>query len=549
MASAYASVSDGSHESDLAESRNSSLASKYESRTSDRGPFLARARQCSALTLPYLMPQTGTAATDLATPFQSTGARGVNNLAAKLLLALFPPNAPFFRLTVDPFALEKVAPVAGAQSEIEKSLVKIEGAVQRDIEKDNFRVTSFEALKHLLICGNVLHRYPAKNGDCHRVFHMDSYVVERDHSTGNPVLIVTKETVREESLTPALRAAVLAANASGGEESIDGKEFDLYTGYFLNDSQQWETHQEIAGESVPGSDGTYTIDTMPCLALRGLSISGEDWGRSYVEEYLGDLQSLEGLAQALVEGAAAAARLLFLVNPNGLTDAKECTKAQNGAFVEGVEGDITVLQMQKFADFQVAGNTANQIKSDLERAFIMNSAVQRAGERVTAEEIRYVAQELEQILGGTYSILSKEYQLPIVTRAMARMTKENRIPKLPKDVVSPSIITGIEALGRGNDMNRMAMAGQALATILGPGVMNTFVNLPEFVKRFFVSAQVPIDNLLKDPAVLAQEQQQQNTNAVVHNVAPEVVKQIGQHSQMMLAAQQQQPQQGAPAPQ
>ncbi|WP_416142518.1 portal protein [Escherichia coli] len=43
-----------------------------------------------------------------------------------------------------------------------------------------------------------------------------------------------------------------------------------------------------------------------------------------------------------------------------------------------------------------------------------NSAVQRTGERVTAEEIRYVASELEDTLGGVYSILSQELQLPLV---------------------------------------------------------------------------------------------------------------------------------------
>ena len=40
-------------------------------------------------------------ATNYPTPYQSVGSRGVMNLASKLMLALFPPQAPFFRLDVD----------------------------------------------------------------------------------------------------------------------------------------------------------------------------------------------------------------------------------------------------------------------------------------------------------------------------------------------------------------------------------------------------------------------------------------------------------------
>lgn len=47
---------------------------------------------------------------------------------------------------------------------------------------------------------------------------------------------------------------------------------------------------------------------------------------------------------------------------------------------------------------------------------LLNSAVQRNGERVTAEEIRYVAGELEDTLGGVYSLLSQELQLSLIRR-------------------------------------------------------------------------------------------------------------------------------------
>jgi hypothetical protein len=85
------------------------LREKYEQMDVDRTPFLDRARDCAKLTIPTLFPPNGHGrATKYPTPWQSMGARAVNNLAAKLLLALFPPNAPFFKLQIDDFTLQKL---------------------------------------------------------------------------------------------------------------------------------------------------------------------------------------------------------------------------------------------------------------------------------------------------------------------------------------------------------------------------------------------------------------------------------------------------------
>ena len=74
---------------------------RYEKLKHDRQHYLDRARECSEITIPALIPDdTFTTSSDLYTPFQSIGARGVNNLASKLLLLLLPPNSPFFRLSV-----------------------------------------------------------------------------------------------------------------------------------------------------------------------------------------------------------------------------------------------------------------------------------------------------------------------------------------------------------------------------------------------------------------------------------------------------------------
>ena len=125
-----------------------------------------------------------------------------------------------------------------------------------------------------------------------------------------------------------------------------------------------------------------------------------------MEEYLGDLRSLEALTQAIVEGSAAAAKVLFLVRPNGTTRINTLAKSPNGAIVQGDVNDVSTLQLQKSQDFRIALDTITQVRDRLSFAFLLNSSVQRNAERVTAEEVRFMAQELESALSGDYSVLS-----------------------------------------------------------------------------------------------------------------------------------------------
>ena len=77
---------------------NGYAAKRYVQLQAERDPFLDRARDAAELTIPYIMPPEGhTGSTIYKTPFQGIGARGVNNLASKLLLSLLPPNSPSTR--------------------------------------------------------------------------------------------------------------------------------------------------------------------------------------------------------------------------------------------------------------------------------------------------------------------------------------------------------------------------------------------------------------------------------------------------------------------
>ena len=85
------------------------VESQYAKMEVDREQYLERAREVAKLTIPHLYPPKGAnEATEYPTPYQSVGSRGVTNLASKLMLALFPPQAPFFRLDVDELVYKQI---------------------------------------------------------------------------------------------------------------------------------------------------------------------------------------------------------------------------------------------------------------------------------------------------------------------------------------------------------------------------------------------------------------------------------------------------------
>jgi hypothetical protein len=485
----------------------------------DRNSYLERARTASKLTLPYLMPDEGFGASSrLETPFAGVGARGVNNLASKLLLALLPPNAPFFRLNIDKFAIKEEGADEALISEIEKSLQQVEETVMSEISQQSYRVGVHEALKQLVVAGNALIYIPQEGGM--RVFHLDRYVVKRD-PMGNVIKLATKEEVSYETLSEEVKEASLA---SGKPPSAT---CNLFTA-LVREGNKWHMFQDINGVRVPETEGTFDIDKAPFIALRFSKIDGEDYGRGYVEEYLGDLQSLESLTQAIVEGSAIAAKTLFLVNPNGTTRAKVLAESPNGAIVQGNAADVTVLQTQKANDFRVAQETINVIKERLGQAFLLTSGVVRNADRVTAEEIRMLSQELESALGGLYSLLSNELQLPLVNRLLQVLNKTKKLPKLPKDVVNPVIITGVEALGRGNDLQKLDLFLAGAAQIVGAETVAQFINVNEYFARRATALGIKTDGLVKDAEAMQAEQEQAQQMQLMQKAAPAGVKALSE---------------------
>jgi hypothetical protein len=183
-----------------------------------------------------------------------------------------------------------------------------------------------------------------------------------------------------------------------------------------------------------------------------------------------------------------------------------------------------MMQADKLPDLQFANVVIERLEARLEQAFLLSSSIQRNGERVTAEEIRYLAGELEEAQGGIYSVLAQEFQLRLVEILIAQMTEDKKLPKLPDKVVKTTIITGLEALSREHEVSKTRVAFKTAAEILGPEQVAAVCNLTAVMERIFTGLEVDHKDLFKSQDQLAQEQQAAQQAALMQQIAPNAVK-------------------------
>ena len=473
---------------------------RYEYLRSFRDDFLQQAWNGSRLTLPYLIKRDDDTSNhqNLQTPWQSVGAKGVVTLAAKLMLALLPPQGSFFKLQLDELAMVKEDMDPAIASEIDLSFAKIERTMMESIAASYDRVIIHQAMKHLVVSGNAL---IFMDKDMLKLFPLNRYVIDRD-GKGNVIEIVTKEAINKQLVNSKLKEPIIDESSEGNTPARD--DVDVYT-HVTRDGNKFRWHQECQGKIIPGTQSTATLENNPWIPLRFNTVDDEAYGRGRVEEFYGDLKSLEALSQAIIEGSAAAAKVVFTVSPSSTTKPATLAAAGNGAIVQGRPDDIGVVQVGKTADFRTAYELASQLERRLSEAFLILQV--RQSERTTAEEVRMTQMELDAQLGGLYSLLTVDFLVPYLNRKLKQAQKSGDIPALPKDLVKPTIVAGVTALGRGSDREALTMFMQTVAQTLGPEAMTQYINPDEVIKRLAASSGIDTLNLVKSQEELQNEQQ------------------------------------------
>lgn len=415
---------------------------RYKQLDGERRSFLTRCELYAHYTLPKLCVPNGYKqnSDELAHDFQAVGAQAVNHLANKIMLALFSPGNPFFRADPDDALVKKMKDLGVDDDALTTLLAAGEKKAIGELDRMALRPKLYEAVKNLIVTGNVLLCLEKDNA---RVIGLKKYVVRRGLD-GEVVELLVKDEVLFDELDPNVQAHVHTFTHYEQDRKVCMYRWikRLPSGDYVMD--QWVDQFQLPKQF----SGKWPEAHMPYRALTWDLSDDAHYGTGLVEDYKGDFAGLSALSKSQIMGAILASEFRWLVNPGGMTSVEDLMRSENGAAIPGNENDVSIVQSNKSGDLQVVGAVTAEYIKRIGMGFLLGTAATRNAERVTAEEIRMQANELETSLGGAYSRLAIDFQLPMAYWLLAKVGMNVR-----GTAVIPRIITGMEALSRNGDLD------------------------------------------------------------------------------------------------
>jgi hypothetical protein len=440
----------------------------------------------SKMTLPYVMPEQGFSSSSKLSDeiAQSYCGRLVNTLKAKMGMSLLPPSTSSFRLSPDAEALEAITGGnPDMNAEVYAKISSVTARINNEIENQQIRDKMFDMLLQLIAVGSCIIEKIKDDGIM--IHTLRNFAVDLDsRGEARGMCIVEEKKDLPEGITPKDEAEL----------------YNLYTLIEFNyDEDKWYVTQSIEDEIV-GKEIKYKADKLPFEYVGWTFVTGDKYHRSYAEDYIDDMEQYNTLSNLLTKGSVIAAKSIIFVDQRGnRTKLRDVSGSANGDVINGRADDVTAFHLDKNFDFQVPMARLQDIAKNLASAFLMNESVTRDAERVTAQEIRFMAQELESSsLSGIYSKLSKKVSKRIVQWVMDEL-------KIKFEGIGINIITGLDALGRSQEAQKLDSLVMRMAN-LG---LNQWLNEAELISRYASFDGIDVTGLIKTPSQVQQERQAQ----------------------------------------
>lgn len=472
------------------------LKQRFDFLVGERSYLEHRWEDYAGWTLPYLFPhEEYYSTTEMQHDYQSLGAQCVNHLANKIVMTMFPPARPFFKIEMTPEQDAEMQEQGYTPGDIDVFTSRAEKEAMRNAEKIRMRTANIGGTKNLIVLGNSLVYYPDGEGNPSQVYSLRDYVVKRDLS-GDVLQIITRDR-KTMGTVPEEYQAGLKAKGYSDEDDVD-----LFTGITRQANGAFFVKQELC-DVVVSTFGVYPEKDLPWNALAWNLVRGQDYANGLVEDFAGDFHVLSSMAESNVNTIAIASDIKILVNPMGQTDVDTLNNSEAGTYVAGLPTDIAYLQMEKMAELQYVTGFIDKYERRISSAFLLNTQVTRDAERVTAEEIRMNANELEASLGGVYSRLAEDMQLPLARLLLKSVNKELA-------ALEPVILTGVESLSRNSEHEQMMLFLQDLGVMAAiPEPMIPNLKWDDIAKILASNRGLEYSKMIKTDEEKAEEQQAQ----------------------------------------
>ena len=436
-----------------------SLADRFRTLDALRSSKLERARYCSSLTVPSILPPEGWTEQDqLPQPYSSTAARGVTAMASRMLSALLPLNdSPFFRF--------ELSTGMEPEPQVDSYLSNLSYQVYNNLSGGILRETIYQLLQHLIVIGDVM--VIMEDDMNYRIIRIDRFVVRRNvYGDVEEVIYKEYESMPEEMNNAEMFTSSLDMDNRQGYRP-------LYT-KMCKEGNVWVSKTEDKEGNTINS-GEFTVP--PFVVLRWSGIPGENYGRSHCEDLIGDIKTLEGFTEGLINGITASSIFWMAVDPTGMAEIDDINGTPTGGWIGARPNEVHVVSPATTMNPQISSTQSgvNILRQEIGRAFLLDSASIPQGERVTATAVRMIGQELEHVLGGAFSAIARDLMQPIVSRTVFLMISEGDVDQrlaemfsIEEGLLNVEIVTGLQALRRDSDLQKLMQMGEMVRNLPEP---------------------------------------------------------------------------------
>lgn len=462
-----------------------------------RQGMLRRFEKYASVTIPKVCLPEGVNQLDssIQHDWTSVGAMAVNHLTNKLILTLFRPGIPFFRLDPNRKLREWLAAQGIKESQLRDSLVAGEREALQVMDQRAIRPKLNEVARNLIVVGNV--GFDLTDEENPRVVGIKHYVVKRSIS-GKLVEIMHRERVLWNELEDRVKPYAPNPGRWDSEQA-----FVEYFRWWRFDGKVWHLTQHVENTQLPAEfDHKYTPEKLPFHVLTWDLADEHDYGTGLVEDYAGDFGTLSTLSEGEIKAAILASDYRWALDPASGTDPEYFKETVTGDVIPARKDDLNLVTLVSANGLELIGTSADKVIRRIGAAFLLNSAVTRDAERVTAEEIRLQAQELETSLGGVYSRLAVDLQLPVALWLLAAVEVDLKGANL-----TPTIVTGLAALSRNAEADSLKLWLADLAQMAAfPPEMLARLNVDEIASALAAAYSVTPGKFVK-PAEQVQAEQ------------------------------------------
>lgn len=480
-----------------------------------KGDLLARCEQYAMWTIPSVCPMENEDGAEQSKGNVAIGARLVNHLANRIVDTMFPSDRPFFAITLTPDASRRLTDEMDEDEEaqftaaLRKATANAEEMAMRRLNLTAYRPVAVQAVQHKIVTGNALiHRND--KGD-RTLYGVRDFCIVRD-ITGKPKKCILRDAKKYRNLTDSIKARLSAKKPTYKDED----DVTVYTYYYWKD-QKWHSVQGVDEVIIPTTRSSYRKEDVPFMALTWNLSRGESYGRGLVEDHTVLFHNIDVTTEAMIDLIGIAADLKWLVDPASGMDVDEWNNAKRGAYVPGRKDDISIPDFPKRLEIQLLGEQIAKWERDLSQAFLLNSAGVRDAERVTAEEIRFYARELESAFGGLYSKLALTWQKQeadwLISQIDFSLFSQTGVQSF--EIV---VTTGMESLSREGQLDNLRLAiGDLQMLDAVPEDLREVINKQKFAEFVFTNRGVKLAEFIYteqelqaiQQARMAQEQQMQ----------------------------------------